>query len=126
MLFREKPPLALAFVVEETALLRRVGTAAVVKEQLGRLLECGQLRNVDIQVMPSGRPAHSGLDGGAVVLLETSDHRQAVYLESHGVSTLVFDRERVSELSLRYGMLRARALSTEDAAALIDRLAGEL
>ncbi|WP_052868192.1 helix-turn-helix domain-containing protein [Streptomyces niger] len=126
LLTRKKPPLALAFVIEEAALRRAAGVASVMKGQLEGLRDCGQLRNVDVQIMPTTRPTHSGLNGGPMVFLETSDHRQAVYLESHGISTLVFDRARVSELSLCYGMLRARALSTEDSAALIDRLAGEL
>ncbi|MER7396024.1 helix-turn-helix transcriptional regulator [Streptomyces sp. NPDC000151] len=126
LLTRKKPPLALSFIIEEAVLRRTVGGAAVMKAQLEKLLECGQLRNVDIQILLTSVTEHSGLNGGPMVLVETSDHRQAVYLESHGVSTTVFDRARVSELWMSYGMLRSQALDPEKSARLIERVAGEL
>lgn len=126
LLSRKQPPLVLAFIIEETALRRSVGDATVMKAQLHKLLQCTRLRNVDIQVVPAALPAHSGLNGGPLVLLETSEHRQGVYLEAHGVSTMVFDRAQVSEFSMRYGMLRTRALDAGESARLIERVAGEL
>ncbi|POX43109.1 transcriptional regulator [Streptomyces sp. Ru73] len=126
LLKREKPPLALVFILEEAALRRMVGTASTMKAQMAHLLTCGQLRNVAIQVMPTDLAAHAGLDGGTCVLLETSAHRQAVYLEAHSVGTMVFDADRVSQFSLRYGMLRTQALGPVESAHLIERVAGEI
>ncbi|MGI5467746.1 helix-turn-helix domain-containing protein [Streptomyces sp. CA-132043] len=126
LLTRQKPPLALVFIVEEAVLRRAVGGEPVMRDQLGKLLESGRMRNVDIQVLPTAVVGHSGLNGGPMVLVETSDRKQAVYLESHGVSTLVFDRARVSELWMSHGMLRSQALGPEESARLIERVAGEL
>jgi hypothetical protein len=36
----------------------------VLRHQLEHLLEAGQLRNVELQVMPMDREEHAGLAGG--------------------------------------------------------------
>jgi transcriptional regulator with XRE-family HTH domain len=124
LLTRKSPPIVFVFIVEEAALHRAVGGPEVVKGQLRRLLECVAMRNVEIQVMPSARAAHSGLNG-QMVLLETTERRQFVSIESQGVVSVRSDREEVSEFWLRYGMLRSQALDTEESARLIERVAGE-
>ena len=75
--------------------------------------------------MPMGRGAHSGLNGG-MVLLESTDRKQYAYVETQDVVSVRSDRKEVSEFWLRYGMLRTQALSTEESARLIERMAGEL
>ncbi|NJP99689.1 helix-turn-helix domain-containing protein [Streptomyces zingiberis] len=125
LLRRTQPPLVLVFIIEEAVLHRHVGGSDVMREQLGYLRECGSLRNVSVQVMPTARCAHSGLNG-PMVLLETSDRRPLVYIESQDIGTVVSDREEVSEFWMRYGMLRSQALGEEESAHLIERLAGDL
>jgi transcriptional regulator with XRE-family HTH domain len=125
LLEREQSPMVLVFIIEEAALRRVVGGKAIMRTQLARLLECAQLRNVELQIMPTTRAAHSGLNG-PMVLLETLERRQVVWLESQDVGTLVSDRNQVSEFWMRYGMLRTQALNTEESALLIERVAGEL
>ena len=36
----------------------------VLRRQLEHLLEVGQLRNVELQVMPTDREEHAGMGGG--------------------------------------------------------------
>ncbi|MCM2578855.1 Scr1 family TA system antitoxin-like transcriptional regulator [Streptomyces sp. MTZ3.1] len=74
--------------------------------------------------MPTKRAAHSGLNG-PMVLLETMERRQCVYIEAQDVVSVRTDRNEVSEFWLRYGMLRTQALNTEESARLIERVAGE-
>ncbi|HCA84802.1 MAG TPA: transcriptional regulator [Streptomyces sp.] len=125
LLTRKQPPLMLAFIIEEPALHRAVGGPVVMAEQLRHLLQCGGLRNVGVQVMPTSRSAHSGLNG-PMVLLETVERQPLVYLESQDVMTVVSDRIEVSEFWARYGMLRSQALDGEESARLIERVAGEI
>ncbi|AUH45096.1 helix-turn-helix domain-containing protein [Streptomyces sp. CMB-StM0423] len=125
LLTRKKPLVAFAFIIEEATLHRMVGSRQVMKAQLRRLLECAELRNVDIQVMPSARAVHGGLNGH-MVLLEAADGKQSVYVESQGCVMSRVGREQTSAFWLRYGSMRAFALSNEDSARLIEEVAGDL
>lgn len=125
LLGRRNPPIVFVFIVEESALHRDVGGGAVRREQLELLLERTRMRNVELQVMPTSHAAHSGLNG-PMVLLETMDHRQCVYVEAQDVVSVRSDRREVSEFWLRYGMPRAQALNSEESSLLIERVAREL
>lgn len=125
LLTRKKPCVVFSFVLEEGALHREVGGRAVMGEQLARLRDCTRMRNIEIQVMPTERAAHSGVNG-QMVLLETLERRQFVSIEAQGIVNIRSDRNEVSEFCLQYGMLRSQALNTEESARFIERLAGEL
>ncbi|WP_037894160.1 helix-turn-helix domain-containing protein [Streptomyces sp. NRRL WC-3626] len=119
------PMAELSFVIGEAALRNPLGSADVMREQLQHLLQQGRLRNVEVQVMPTVRGFHPGLNGPMVVL-ETLEHRQVGYFESQGVGLVISHAAKVSSLGLRYGKLRSQALNTEESARLIERIAGEL
>lgn len=125
LLTRKSPCVVFSFIVEEGALRRAVGGAVVLERQLAHLLECTRRRNVEIQVMPTQRAAHSGVNG-QIVLLETVERRRFVSIEAQGIVNIRSDRDEVSEFWLRYGMLRSQALNSEESARLIEHMAGEL
>lgn len=125
LLTRKSPPVVFVFVVEEDALRRVVGNKAVMREQLESLLTRSRRRNVELQIMPTARGAHSGLNG-PMVLLESMDRARQVYVEAQDVVTVRTAQNEVSEFWLRYGMLRTQALNTEESTRFIERMAGEL
>ncbi|MGW1401167.1 helix-turn-helix domain-containing protein [Streptomyces sp. NPDC002405] len=125
LLSRKNRPVVFVFIVEEGALRRIVGSSTVMREQLEHVLTCAQMRNVELQVMPTARGAHSGLNG-PMVLLESTDRKRHVYVEAQDVVTVRSNEDEVSEFWLRYGMLRTQALNTEESSRLIERIAGEL
>ncbi|MFE5004754.1 helix-turn-helix domain-containing protein [Streptomyces sp. NPDC056696] len=125
LLARKSPPVVFVFVVEEGALRRVVGNKALMHEQLESLLTCSRRRNVELQIMPTIRGAHSGLNG-PMVLLESMDRTRHVYIDAQGVVTVRSNQDEVSEFWLRYGMLRTQALNAEESARFIERMAGEL
>ncbi|WGD44276.1 helix-turn-helix domain-containing protein [Streptomyces cathayae] len=125
LLSRKNPPMVFVFVVEEAAILRGVRSTAIMQGQLEHLLMCSKMRNVELQVMPTVRGAHSGLNG-PMVLIESTDRKQFAYIEAQDVVSVRSDRHEVSEFWLRYGMLRTQALNTEESSRLIERMAGEL
>jgi transcriptional regulator with XRE-family HTH domain len=125
LLSRKNPPVVFVFIVEEGALRRIVGSSAIMREQLEHLLACAQMRNVELQVMPTARGAHSGLNG-PMVLLESTERKRHIYVEAQDVVTVRSNEDEVSEFWLRYGMLRTQALDTEGSSRLIERMAGEL
>ncbi len=62
-LFDRKPGAMLSFVIEERVLKRQVIGADGMRGQLRKLLEIGGLRHVSLQVMPTSKALHAGLDG---------------------------------------------------------------
>ncbi|WP_326658577.1 helix-turn-helix domain-containing protein [Streptomyces sp. NBC_00385] len=123
-IYGRSPAPALSFVQEESALRRPIGGTLEWRRQLERLLEIGKLRNVTLQVMPTHREAHPGMDG---------DIRAMKFEDGSAVgwSNGAFNGRRVSEprqlriLELRYGTIRAEALTPRDTLALIERMLGE-
>ncbi len=124
-LLSRTPAVSLALVIEEWVLRRPVGGVAVLKRQLEWLLELGARRNVSLQVMPMLYEAHAGVDG-PMTLLETPKRQWVAWLEAQGNGRLVDDRDEVSVLLTRYGMIRTQALTPGDSAKLIEQMAGEL
>ncbi|MFJ6431446.1 helix-turn-helix domain-containing protein [Streptomyces sp. NPDC091416] len=123
-IFERTPSPALSFVQEESALRRPIGGTLEWRRQLERLLEIGRLRNVTLQVMPTYREAHPGMDGDIDVLKFKDGSAVG---RSHGA----FNGRRVTEakqlriLELRYGVIRAEALTTRETLALIEQVLGE-
>lgn len=120
------PPPRLGFVVEESAMEREFGGPAVLKEQLLHLLECMRtLNHLTVQIMPSRRHTHAGLQG-PMQLMSTEEGRNLVFVESQAGSTLISKPEQVNGLFDLFGMLRAQALTPWESAELIAKKAGQL
>ncbi|MFC8092068.1 helix-turn-helix domain-containing protein [Streptomyces sp. NPDC057301] len=122
--FERDPVPEVSFVLEEWTLRRPLGGGEVLRRQLEHLLELGQLRNVELQVMPMEREEHAGVDGG-IEVLKFADGSAV------GRSPVVANGRPVSEprqlriLELRYGIIRAQALTPRESTAFIERLLGE-
>jgi hypothetical protein len=122
--FERSPAPALSFVLEEGVLRRPIGGTMAWRQQLERLLEVGRLHNVVLQVMPMKCDTHSGLDG-RIELLKFPDGTAV------GRSDGAFNGRPTSELKhlrileLRYGTIRAQALSPGESLAFIEQLLGE-
>ncbi|QFR92375.1 helix-turn-helix domain-containing protein [Streptomyces tsukubensis] len=123
-LLTREPSTALCFVIGEAALRNAIGGADVMRAAFRRILEVGDLRNVEVQVMPIAGEVHPGLDG-PMVFLETMEHQHVGYIESQEVGVVITDPAVVSAFGLRCGKLRSRALNVAESARLIEQLAGE-
>ncbi|MGW7515039.1 helix-turn-helix domain-containing protein [Streptomyces sp. NPDC054796] len=124
-LIDRRPAPVLSFVIEESVLRRPIGGKQSLRGQLAQLLSIGQKRNVEIQVMPTDREDHAGLDG-AFSLLSPKGGEQVAYIEGQGRSSTVTAREEVRAIAARYGIIRAQALTPRESLAFIERLLGEL
>lgn len=124
-LFEREPwPPMMNFLLEEVILHRPIGGRHVLREQHRHLRRCGELPYLALQIIPTSREKHAGLNG-PMVLLETPDHDQLAYMEGQRVSFLVDDPDEVSVLQQKYGMLRSQALTPEESMGLLDDLLGE-
>jgi transcriptional regulator with XRE-family HTH domain len=115
---------ALSFVHDEAALRRPLGGKMVLHRQLERLLEIGQMRNVEIQVLPLDRQDNAGL-GGPFHLLRLKEGTTVGHNEVQRFSRLVSEPKEIQILELRYGVIRAQALPPQDSTTFIEKLLGE-
>ncbi|WP_316740481.1 helix-turn-helix transcriptional regulator [Streptomyces sp. MK7] len=123
-IFERSPAPTLSFVREEATLRRPVGGTMVWRQQLERLLKPGALRNVSILVMPTGCEDHVGT-GGLIEVLKFPDGSAVGRSDGAFNGRPVTDPKQLRILELRYGMIRAQALTPRESRAFIERLLGE-
>ncbi|WP_078843697.1 helix-turn-helix transcriptional regulator [Streptomyces albus] len=123
LLEQPSPPM-LTFVQEEATLRRPIGGRMALRRQLEHLLEVGQLSHVAIQVMPTVVEEHSGL-GGSLRVLKLKDGTSVAQNEVQLTSRLIADPKEVQILEMRYGTIRAQALTPRESLAFIEKVLGE-
>ncbi|MFG2984059.1 helix-turn-helix domain-containing protein [Streptomyces sp. NPDC048258] len=123
-LFDRTPAPSLSIVQEEASLRRRIGGTMVWRRQLERLLEVSRLRHVALQVMPTDREVHAGMDGG-IEVLKFGDGSAVGRSEGAFGGRPVSDPRQLRILELRYGMIRAQALTPLESRGFIEELLGE-
>ncbi|WP_373463978.1 helix-turn-helix domain-containing protein [Streptomyces canus] len=124
-LLRERPNTAFGFILEEHLFRRCTGGEDVTRELIEHVLEIADLRNVEIQIMPTVQKTHAGLDG-PMQLLETPDTQRFAYCEGQESGQFIADPKVVSMLQMRYARMRSQALTLTDSMSLLQRMRGEL
>ncbi|MCF3131040.1 helix-turn-helix domain-containing protein [Streptomyces olivochromogenes] len=122
--FERVPRPLLPFVQEEATLRRPIGGRMVLRQQLEHLLEIGKLRHVEIQVMPTDREDHAGM-AGPIRLLKLQNGKTLAHWEAQLYSRVISDPREAQILEMRYGMIRAQALSPRESLAFIKKVLGE-
>ncbi|BAU84496.1 hypothetical protein SLA_3588 [Streptomyces laurentii] len=123
-IFDRDPAPELSFVLEEWTLRRPLGGRVLLRAQLEHLLTIAKLPSVELQIMRMDREEHAGVDGG-IEVLKFAD------ASAMGRSPVVSNGRPVTEprqlriLELRYGIIRAQALTPRESMAFIERLLGE-
>ncbi|MFF3317242.1 helix-turn-helix domain-containing protein [Streptomyces sp. NPDC003035] len=123
-IFDRSPGPEFSFVQEETTLRRPIGGRMVLRRQLERLLEVGELPNVEIQVMPTAHAGHPGT-AGLIEVLKFGDGTAVGRADGDFNGRPVSDPKRLRILELRYGIIRAQALTPGESRAFIEQLLGE-
>ncbi|MFE9307761.1 helix-turn-helix domain-containing protein [Streptomyces sp. NPDC088353] len=123
--FERVPRPLITFVQEEVTLRRPIGGRMVLREQLERLLEIGKLRHVSVQVMPTDREDHAGM-AGPLRLLKLRDGKTLGHWEAQLHSRVISDPREAQILDMRYGMIRAQALSPRESLSFIEKILGEV
>jgi transcriptional regulator with XRE-family HTH domain len=123
--FERSPAPDLSFVQEEVTLRRPIGGTMVLRRQLEHLLELGRLSHVDIQVMPTSCADHPGT-GGLIEVLKFSDGTAVGRSDGEFGGRPVSDPKQIRILELRYGIIRAKAMSPDESMAFIEQILGEI
>ncbi|MBC3844305.1 helix-turn-helix domain-containing protein [Streptacidiphilus sp. 4-A2] len=119
----KRSPLQVRAVLDESAIRRLVGSPAIMRGQLLRLLKLSELPNVIIQVVPFANGAHPGTMLGDFNILEFehSSDPGVVYAENH--TDPYPDREGdLQRYKLAFDHIRAAALSVSQTATLLREL----
>ncbi|GAA2449018.1 helix-turn-helix domain-containing protein [Streptomyces lavendulocolor] len=114
----------LNFVQCESTLRRPYGGTMAMRRQLEHLLQLGELRSVDIQIMPLAREGNAGVDGPFRVL-RLKDGTTMGYNEVQLTSRAIVEPKLVQVLEIRYGIIRAQALTPDESLAFIEKMLGE-
>ncbi|MEU2115136.1 helix-turn-helix transcriptional regulator [Streptomyces sp. NPDC016459] len=125
VIFDKWPGPTMSFVIEEAVLRRPLGGREAFREQLRRIAEVARLRTVHVQIMPTEREEHPGMEG-AFTLLTPKGRREVAYTESYGHARLITDPEEVRMYTERYGIIRAQALTPHESLELTEKMLGEL
>ncbi|MEV7124629.1 helix-turn-helix transcriptional regulator [Streptomyces sp. NPDC093260] len=123
-IFDRRPMPVLSFVLEEAALRRPLGGRIVMRNQLEYLLEVGQQRNVDIQVMPTDTDDHAGLSG-SIQLMRLREGNTVAHTEAQLTSHLMSHPKQVQILDARCGIIRSQALTPAKSLTVIKKVLAE-
>ncbi|MEU6552868.1 helix-turn-helix transcriptional regulator [Streptomyces sp. NPDC046915] len=123
-LFERVPRPLVTFVQEEVTLRRPVGGRMTLRRQLEHLLSVSELRHVEVQVMPTDQEDHAGMMG-SFRLLKLPDGKTLGHSEGQLHDRVISDHREAQILEMRYGMIRAQALTPRDSRAFIEKVLGD-
>ncbi|MDQ0406146.1 MULTISPECIES: helix-turn-helix transcriptional regulator [unclassified Streptomyces] len=123
-IFDREPAPELGFILEEWTLRRPLGGRQTLRDQLAHLLEVSGLPSIELQVMPMDREEHAGVDGG-IEVLKFADGSAVGRSPAVAGGRPVSAPRQLRILELRYGIIRAQALSPRQSTAFIEQLLGE-
>lgn len=110
----DDPPFRWA-IIDESVLLRPLGSPACMREQLASLLGQVDTPNSKVQVMPFSAGLHRLL-GGALTLLTLPDSTWVAYEEGFEAGHLYEDPAAVKKWRRQYEVLRANSLTLDESA----------
>jgi transcriptional regulator with XRE-family HTH domain len=120
-LLDQETPLQLWSIIDEAVLLRLVGGAGVMIEQLEHLIQMSKRPNVILQVVPFGAGAHAGMPGSFAVLdFPDAEDSELVYSDSMVGDIFLEAEPDIRRFSSIFDLLRAAALSPADTARMIN------
>ncbi|MEU4655393.1 helix-turn-helix transcriptional regulator [Streptomyces sp. NPDC023723] len=120
-IFERDPAPELSFVLEEWSLRRPLGGTQVLHGQLRHLLRAAEFRNVEMQVMPVQQEEHASIDGG-IEVMKFQDGSAVGRSAPVANGRPVCDPKQLRILELRYGIIRAQALTPRESTAFIKQL----
>jgi transcriptional regulator with XRE-family HTH domain len=123
---RNDNPLNLWSIVDEAALRRQVGGAAVMQAQLRYLMEVSELPHVTLQVIPFDVGAHAGMPGSFVFMqFAEATIPDVIYIDSMAGELFLEEEGDVRRYRLIFEHLRAVAASPDASRSLIAPLIAE-
>jgi len=125
-LLSQDDPIELWVVLDEAVLSRPVGGDTVMRGQIARLVEATEMPNVTLQVLPFDAGAHAGMDGTFTILdFPDAQDPDVVFVENATGGLFLEKADELFKYHLIFRALHTVALSAEESAALLAKLAKE-
>lgn len=114
-------------VIDEAVIHRLVGDPAVMRAQLGHLIDTAEQGKTTVQVVPFRAGAHAGTTGPFVILdfPEPTDP-SVVYVETLAGDIYLEERVDVNRYTIAFDRLLAAALHPDDSVRLIQQVAAAM
>jgi transcriptional regulator with XRE-family HTH domain len=114
-------------VIDEAVIHRLVGDPAVMRAQLGHLIDTAEQGKTTVQVVPYRAGAHAGTTGPFVILdfPEPTDP-SVVYVETLAGDIYLEERADVNRYTIAFDRLLAAALHPDDSVRLIQQAAAAM
>lgn len=119
ILARQNPPMTI-FVLDESVLHRPIGGRKVMVEQLDHIIGYEHSLDVDIRLLPYGRAAPAGLEGGFILLSFERD-ADLMYIEAAGVGQLIESKSTMFKAGVRFSLVMGESLSRAETFELLNR-----
>lgn len=116
-------PIDVHAIIDETVLHRQI-PARIMRDQLNYLALATELENVTVQVLPSSIGNHDGLHGNfALLRFPDEDEPDVGYVEHVAGSLTIEKAAGVAKCTTVFDDLAGKALSADESARFIERLA---
>lgn len=119
-------PMRFWAIIDEAALTRQIGSPAVMRDQLTKLVDLDGLPHVTVQLLPLACGAHPGFYGPFVLMGFPEPNPDLVWLELRKNSVYLEGQGDVDGYADVFDHLRALALSPPDTRARIQQIIEEL
>lgn len=107
------------FIIDQAVLDRVIGSPAVMRGQLRKLLDTADNPHMTLQVLPRDAGGSPGLEGPFAVLTLPDPIPDIGYTEGPAGMVYIEDRDHVRVWTLRFGILTELALSCADSVGVI-------
>ncbi|MFC4561104.1 Scr1 family TA system antitoxin-like transcriptional regulator [Nocardiopsis mangrovi] len=109
-------------VLDETILLRRYGSAGIMREQVAHVIDLAERERITVQLVPAAEPKHPG-NSGAFKLITTDHVADVLIAESIREGQVVTDAVDVANYRMQFASLQGVAMSPEES---LSRLRDEM
>jgi transcriptional regulator with XRE-family HTH domain len=110
----KKPGTALWLVLDEAVLLRTVGSAEIMHEQMDSLVQTASRKNTVVQIVPFSAGAHPGSQGSFLLMDFPEPDPALVYVETLTGNLFLEKPDEVTLYRANFEHLIALALSPDD------------
>lgn len=111
-------------VLDESVLIRLIGSPEIMHDQLVQVAELGQRPYVSVQVIPASHGANAGLGGGLSIATGDGSAPDVLYMDAVEGQTTE-KRSLVRQSAVVFERIRGDALSKSQSRELLLRLAEE-
>ncbi|WP_340385319.1 helix-turn-helix transcriptional regulator [Streptomyces sp. SS7] len=109
-------------ILDEAAIRRPVGGAAVMAEALRHVADLARRHRIIVQVLPFAAGVHAAMHG-SLKLMEFEDAPPLSFVEAPDMGKLLDDPATVGRHTLMFNLLQAAALSPQESLALLESVA---